>query len=167
MGEINRPAVLTRYITNSVDDRVLIFGSTQPNQRTSSGQPEFVAHPDHNLYLADLTARYVERFDALPGPGEQLDADAHYVDRGEVVVVRRPHIRTGVDPDGDPDNWVVEQAEGTAIVWAAGERARVGMIRAHLGIDYRCARDHETELGLEPLGHPQLWAVHNGNGGGR
>lgn len=153
--EISKP-VTTQYWV-AYTGNIVHYGSTAPNQVTTTGQStfEYSANEDDQLAVAaDLN------LPPLPDEGELINGYI-YLYNNAAYKVRQTHVRTLAhgDPSTLPALFLFVRAPGEGVEWVAGEQVYVGTVRTYNGVDYTCIQTHVTQSDWVPPAVPNLWEV--------
>ena len=157
MGGISKPTETKWWVARSADGSTLHYGSTEPDQVTTSGQPAFEISDDQGGMLEKL-ARFSGKFPELKIQDDLYAGDIYQV-KGELFMVRKPHKAVGLKPKDDPSIFLWHREDSTKDQWVAKEKVSVGTVREYLGVVYKCLQAHVTGPSSTPNLATKLWAA--------
>ena len=101
MNELNKPTTRTYFTAHGPD--ATHIGITEPDQVTTSGQPQMVFDADAESYAAKLdNAGLAATLPALPIEGEWVEKDTIWNHGGKAVVCYQGHYRMHFTPAETP-----------------------------------------------------------------
>jgi hypothetical protein len=100
MSEIQYPSEPTYWLAYS--NGVRHSGVTEPDQVTTTGQPNFINDIDPRQFATDVDVAGVADFNPLPAVGEPVEKDVIYTFEGKTLVCYQSHNRMSFDPFTTP-----------------------------------------------------------------
>jgi len=154
--EISKPERATYFTAYDEATGTYHVGITNPDQVTTTGQPNLIAEADELAFLGQTDALPIE-YEPLPDVGEQVNQGI-YEYEGKLVIARQPHIRTIFPPEQTPALFAVYRPDGPDVLeWVPNELVYVGNRREYEEVTYEVIQQHLTLLGQEPPSTPALW----------